>query len=373
MTLKDYSEWVDQIHGKAKQLGVVFLQLGYSNEPARRALVASNLTVLSIVEYMDSTRGGAAGILIIDAVEKFVVPSKDVSLGVLRERVLSDVEQGTRVILLSRAPRIAFPDVVGSSLLDDASFAHAPVLNCQGTEELPVCTEDGADPTEVLHHTLKELGAELCSSLDRVIYENSLIGEAALGILKARELEALDGAGITALTDGRREWNFPTFLIPLKNALDAALANDIEPQHHLAEVSAGLWKIERIIRREVRHQAVAAWGKTWRQQCLKGDLPGKVLERATEAAYLSATAVKQLRDPLEWLSLGELMQIRERTEIGDLGMNSALWRQFCAQIMPIRNRLAHMRALRPEDAAEVVKWQRVLEVRLVRDSDRGRP
>ncbi|WP_427008695.1 hypothetical protein [Pseudarthrobacter sp. H2] len=372
MTVVDYSDWVEHIHRKAKQLSVVFLQLGFSNEPARRALVASDLTVLGVGDYMESNRGDADGTLVIDAMEKFVAPAADVSLGALRERVFSDVEHGTRVILLSRAPRIAFPAVVGSSLLDDASFAHAPVLKCQGAEQFPTCAEDGADPTEVLHHTLRELGSELCASLDRVIYENSLTGETALGTLNARELEALDGAGITARTGALREWNFPKYLMPLKNALDVALADDVEPQHHLAEVSAGLWKIERIIRREIRRQAIAAWDQKWRQQCLKGDLPGKVLERATEAAYLGATSIKQLRDPLEWLSLGELLQIKDRTEIGDLGLNAALWRNFCAQIMPIRNRLAHMRALRPEDAAEVVKWQRVLELRLVRDSAKSR-
>lgn len=367
MTVVDYSDWVKQIHRKAKQLSVVFLQVGISNEPARRALLASDLTVLGVGDYMESKRGDVDGTLVIDGMEKFVNPAADVSLGALRERVFGDVEDGTRVILLSRAPRIAFPAVVGSSLLDDASFAHAPVLKCQGAEQFPTCAEDGANPAEVLHHTLRELGSELCASLDRVIYENSLIGEMALTTLNARELEALDGAGITARTGTLREWNFPKYLMPLKNALDVALADDVVPQHHLAEVSAGLWKIERIIRREIRRRAITAWDQQWRQQCLKGDLPGKVLERATEAAYLGATSIKQLRDPLEWLSLGELLQIKDRTEIGDLGLNTALWRNFSAQIMPIRNRLAHMRALRPEDAAEVVKWQRVLELRLGRD------
>ena len=365
MTVVDYSDWVAHIHQKAKQLSVVFLQLGFSNEPARRALITSDLTVYSVSDYMKSNSGTNAGILVLDTMEDFVNSNAVVSLGALRERVFRDVELGSRMILLSRAPRIAFPAVVGSSLLDDASFAHAPVFKCQGAEQFPTCQEDGADPTVVLDRTLRELGSELCASLDRVIYENSLTGRAALGTLNARELEALSGAGITARTGTHHEWNFSKYLLPLKNALDAALADDVDPQHHLSEVSAGLWKIERIIRRTIRHKAITAWGKNWRQNCLNGDLSGKVLERATEAAYLSATSVKQLRDPLEWLSLGELLQLKERAEIGDLGLQTSLWRSFRAQIMPIRNRLAHMRSLRPEDAAEVVKWQQVLETRLM--------
>lgn len=360
----DYSEWVDLIHRRAEQLRVVFVQLGSSNEPARRALIASHLTVKPVHEYICPDEALADGTLVIDKIEKLSEPNSGIQMGALRERVFRDVEAGVRVVLLSRAPRIAFPSVVGSSLLDDASFAHAPVVKGSGPEALPTCVADGADPMNVLSRTLRELGPELCASLDRVIYENLLTGQAALGLLNARELEALDGAGITARNGTHREWNFPGYLVSLKRALDEVLADALDPQHQLAEVSAGLWKIERIIRREVRRRAIAAWADSWRMQCLKGDLPTKVLERATEAAYLGANSIKQLRDPLEWLSLGELLGLRDRTEIGDLGLNAAFWRQFSAQIMPIRNRLAHMRTLHPEDAAEVVKWQRVLELRL---------
>ena len=45
-------------------------------------------------------------------------------------------------------------------------------------------------------------------------------------------------------------------------------------------------------------------------------------------------------------------------------MTPGLWRNFAADIMPIRNRLAHMRTLHPGDAADVAKWLRALEVRL---------
>jgi len=204
---------------------------------------------------------------------------------------------------------------------------------------------------------------DLAASLDRVVYESLLIGQSALGLLNARELEALDGSSLTAPDGATRTWNFPKHLGPLKKALDEVLADALDPQQQLAEVSSGLWKIERIIRREVRRRAIAAWAENWRTQCLNGDLPEKVLERASESAYMGATSVKQLRDPLEWLSLGELLQLKDRSQIGDLGLSAAHWRQFSAQIMPIRNRLAHMRSLRPEDAADVVKWQRVLEMR----------
>lgn len=364
MSAVDYEAWIAKIHQKANRFGVIFLQLGSSNEPARRALMSAQTDTRSIRDYMTSDHQAAGGVSIIDAVETLTTANSIVSMGALRERVFEHVEAGARVVLLSRSPRIAFPAVVGSSLLDDASFAHAPVVSLKSADRLPTCIEDGEDPAEVLRRVLRELGPEVCGSLDRTVYENMLTGSDALRTLKARELEALDGAGITAPLVEGRTWNFPPHLTPLKVALAEVLSDVVDAQHHLGDVSAGLWKIERIIRREIRSRAIAAWASKWRQQCLNADLASKVLERAGEEAYLGATSIKQLRDPLEWLSLGELLQLKDIREIGDLGLDAAFWRRFASQIMPIRNRLAHMRTLRPDDSVNVVKWQRVLELRL---------
>lgn len=104
-----------------------------------------------------------------------------------------------------------------------------------------------------------------------------------------------------------------------------------------------------------RLRAVAAWGPNWRHECLSSVQPKEVLKRAAEAAYPGANSIKLIRDPLEWLTLGELLDLKDRAEIGDLGWSQALWRNFAADIMPIRNRLAHMRTLHPGDDADVAK------------------
>ncbi len=138
----------------------------------------------------------------------------------------------------------------------------------------------------------------------------------------------------------------------------------LDPQRELAEVTSAVWKMERMIRREVRYRALDAWGNSWKAALFSESLAKEVLERASHSVYHGATSVKQLRNPLEWLSLGELLNLKDRREIGDLGISSPLWRQFSAQILPIRNSLAHMRSLRPGDSAEALKWLHVLELRL---------
>ncbi|MGM7669133.1 hypothetical protein [Microbacterium sp. A93] len=365
MTAANYADWVQGIHRKASQLRILFLQLGSSNEPARRALIASSANVQTVHDYLlTGVTSDTDGPLVIDRLEALRHPVAASKMGALRERVFRDVDAGHSVVLVSRAPRIAFPPVVGSALIDDAGLAHAPTLKYPGAAYWPVCVEDGVSADEALYQALTEIGTDLCASLDRVVYENLLTEEDALGAFSARELEAFDGSSLTAHDGATRAWNFPKYLLPLKKALDNVLADALDPQEQLADVSAGLWKIERIIRQAVRRRAITAWGETWRTQCLNGDLPSKVLERATESAYLGAVSLKQVRDPLEWLSLGELLQLKDRIEIGDLGLTPVHWKQFGAQVMPIRNRLAHMRSLRPEDAVEVTKWRRVLELRV---------
>lgn len=364
MNETDYSQWVREVHGKVKMFNLIFLQLGASNEPARRSLLASGVEVQTVKSYLDEGASIDCGTLVIDRMESLTGRSESSQMGRLREKIFVDLDADIGVILLSRAPRVAFPAVVGSSLLDDASFVHAPAMRFDVVDEWPSCSEDGMASAEVLLNTLAELGPEVCASLDRAVYEGQLDDREALSLLNARELEALDGAGLTSPEDGSRAWNLPWHLGPLKLALDTAISDSIEAQQQLPDTSDAMWKIERMIRREIRRMAIESWPTSWRTQCLNDDLKTKVLERATESAYLAATTIKHLRDPLEWLSLGELLQLTENPKIGRLGLESAQWRQFRNQVMPIRNRLAHMRTLYPDDKTNAVKWRRVLESRL---------
>jgi len=360
--MSDYADWVEGLLRKTSRLGVVFVQLGAANEPARRALKGANVRVTEVTDYLESEPDDIRTV-VIDCLERLLLPGRADLLAPLRERVFSEIDDGIRFILLSRAPKIAFPDVPGSSLLDDASFAHGPTFAGR-FDSVPTCDVDGRSVDAVLRESLAELGPEVCASLDRVIFESMLLGTEALNSLVARELEALDGAGITTKGHGVRQWAFPRQLVSLKEALSSVLGSQHGAQPQLADVSSGLWTIERLLRSAVRDRACAAWGKQWKKQLLNPTLQAQVLDRARESAYLAATGIGQLRDPLEWLSLGELLQLRDNPTIGNLGLDAAIWRNFSVQVMPIRNRTAHMRNLHPRDAVDVLKWLRVLESRL---------
>lgn len=363
MSTNEYREWIDGIRQKASQFGVIFLQVGAANKPAREALFAAGMTTMSTDEYLSTHIQDPSCILISD-IERFSRARVKESLGQLRERVLADVTAGFKFILLSTAPRIAFPDVIGSSLLEDARFAHAPRIRGDDANDFPSCAQFGEDSRKVLCEVLADLGVELCASLERVLFESLLVGDEALAVFRARELEALDAAGLICIDGSMMTWNFPKWLKPLKDSLDEVLAGSVSAPSDLLAVSSGLWLIERTIRRAIRNRAIEKWGEAWRTQCLNPKMRDDVVERATEAAYLAASSIKQIRDPLEWLSLGELLTLTENPQIGKLGISSAMWGNFKVSIMPIRNRLAHMRMLRPEDSAEVAKWRTAIDARI---------
>lgn len=363
MNKADYVDWIAALRQKAARYNLLFLQLGAAHEPARRTLPDGGFTVLDLKDYLAS-QDDYAETIVVDKVEQLASASSDLTLGELREKVFKHIDLGNQLILLSRAPRAAFPAVPGSSLLDDATFVHGPREDMSDHAQWPSCRIDSAGPDHVLREVLHELGPEVCGSLDRVIFDCLLRGKEALSVFTARELEAFEGAGLISLGAAGGSWNFPRQLSPLKEALADVLAAEVKPQSQLAEVSRGLWEMERLIRRVIRTRAIMAWGTAWRTQCVQGGLNDEVLKRATESTYIGANSIKLIRDPLEWLTLGELLELKSRKEIGNLGLSPAHWRKFVEQVAPIRNRLAHMRTLHPGDAIEVVKWLRVLELRL---------
>jgi hypothetical protein len=363
MTTSDHADWLANLQTKLATRRLLFVQLGAAHEPARRALGLAGFTTVD-VEQVTSETVDSAAVVVIDRLERLIAQRGDLSMGPLREEVFSWIEHGKTCILLSRSPRAAYPAVPGSSLLDDASFAHGPDLPHGPVESWPTCSVDGDEVETVLRKALHELGPEVCGALDRAIFECLLTGMAAIDLLGAREVEAIQAAGLISSVEQGLRWNFPTHLNALKEALGDVLSDDVLPQAQLDVVSQGLWQIERMLRRTIRLRSIAAWGPNWRQQCVSTLQPSEVLKRATEAAYPGANSIKLLRDPLEWLTLGELLELKNRAQIGDLGMTPGLWRNFAADIMPIRNRLAHMRTLHPGDAADVAKWLRALEVKL---------
>jgi hypothetical protein len=306
--------------------------------------------------------------VVLNDVEVFAATgdSQGTTLGALREKVNELCDRDIAVCLVSRRPKNAFAPVTGSNLLEDASPYYIPLLEVQECVEglhspdgltLPAVGLGGSyDLDELLRSTVRELGVNVLTELDFTLFEArhelNFVTEIDPSIA-----DALRSAGLLHLMGEERHFALGQ-LWRLKQAIADAMAEVVTPQPDLAAVSSDLWQIERTIRRLLRDAAVADCPKKWRKVLLSESLAETVLGRARGDVNVTAASVAELRDPIEWLSLGEMLELVQSKKFGGLFWDELTWRLFKNDIVPIRNRLSHMRLLKKGDKATVRMWVR---------------
>jgi hypothetical protein len=207
------------------------------------------------------------------------------------------------------------------------------------------------------------MGQGLVSALDHALFEVNPKGVDGLKFLAPRELEGLRGGGIVKIDEsGKSSLAMPQSAKLLREALAAHVSGTVAPASILPEVTSGLWYVERRIRNAVRSAAIDRFGANWRADSV-GGLKEEVLRRAQLDTNVAAKSVADLRDPLEWLTLSELMDIVRGSKFDNLGVEAAIWRKLQEQLVPIRNRLAHVRMLKSEDAEVVSMWASLIRAR----------
>ncbi|TLM83481.1 hypothetical protein [Pseudarthrobacter sp. NamE5] len=363
-----------QARNKVKRRGLLFIQLGIVFEVLREDFLANLGGRCVTAEELCAgapTELPQEGILVITDFEVMTAPGRSSShpLGVLRKVISEVMEVGVDVCLVSRAPRVAFPKVPGSSIIEDASVFHLPLLAAEECESfegdqkppgylLPAVGIEKRDCAEVFHHSLRELGVGTLASLDHALYETETKSADMIKHLDVAQSEALRGAGLLRTNeDGDYVFAVPNRINEFREALAHALADVVLPQDDWREVADGLFTIERMIRRSLRNAAIERHQGRWRKQVANhGDLAEKLVKRANGDAYLTALSVAELRDPIEWMSLGELLEVVRSNNYAGLGITDSTWQRFAFEVLPIRNRLSHMRLIKDRDKATITAW-----------------
>lgn len=363
--------WAEELSRAVKRYRLVLTTMGLVHEPWRRHLVSVSEHLMSVADYLQKPAAVAVPrvIVLLDLEETRAHEGQQETLSVLREHIVRDMDAGVNFLLVSRFARIRYAEVPGSSLLEDAKLCLPPILSVSepGADPamvLPIYAHGGlSDLSKIFYSVLDELGVEVLATLDHALFEAVESREQVLSLLTAREIEALVGTGMAVFNGDAGyapTWSMPARYGEFREALCEALARLGAGQSDLSETFEHMWCLERSIRSAVRSQSISIWGSNWRAKVLYGDLPQRVLERARGEAYLGARSIKEVRDPLEWLSLGELLELRERGDIGNLGVEVVVWKRLALEILPIRNRITHMRLLRAEDLDKTRQWRRVL-------------
>jgi hypothetical protein len=361
----------EELRLRIKRFGLVFVQCGavfdILREPMFEELGGSRLQATAFAAGNSDLTEDTVTVVLED-VEAFAATGSNdgTTLGALRQKVIELRDQDIAVCLVSRSPKNAFAPVPGSHLLDDASPYYIPLLEehecLEGIHDeagpvLPVVGLGGPlDLDDLLRSTVRELGVNVLTELDFALFEArhelNFVAE-----IDPSVADALRSAGLIYLTGDDRKLALRQ-LWRLKQAIADAMAEVVEPQSDLAAVSSDLWQIERTIRKALRAAAIEKSTGKWRKELLNEAVAKEVLGRARGDVDATATSVAELRDPIEWLSLGELLEIVQSKKFAGLFWDELTWRLFKSDIVPIRNRLAHMRLLKKGDKATVRMWLR---------------
>lgn len=360
------SEVAADLVAKARLFHLVIAPTGKAFSNFRQEFTDECETVYSLAEALSDEPPPHGDLVLITDIEKVDVAGigESNALGPLRERVTQFIRGGASVILLSQYPKMRYPDAPGSSLLHDARDYHPrmrPVApGDHRLHPLPGWDASQGEAT-FLTELVAELGTALVARLDQLLFENPLPPSEALSELSASELDALYFAGLIQPAGDRYGWSIPSAIQDLKEAVANSLAATMSPPRDLALAYELLWKIERRVRAALRARAIDEWGGNWKDSLMNPNYFQRVLERARELAYPGVSRVRRLRDPLEWLTLGELLSLRdEKTPLGDLGMSATYWRRLAAEVMPIRNQVSHMRLTKPGDLVKLKQWDAIL-------------
>lgn len=290
-------------------------------------------------------------------------------------------DNGGKILIVSRSPRSHFPIGDGSSLvldskdihLKDSSYADWVISEAQKmTQGLPlkaarsrgfaakleqeIAGEISPNKVnEILHEvsteTLHELGSSYISWLDEWITE---VGETRVPLIDVPEwmqVELLVSGVAEIDVDQKYLHLFPAtlgngWLRGLKSASRRCTSAPIDWR----ETSASLFEIERLIRQALADSLEYSLGRKWAKQVLQHEEQSYIREASNMA---TAIGLEKLANPLDYLTLGQLLDIAEkRTEGRTAGLNQKLLSDL-RRLIPIRNRIVHMRLPKPDDLTTV--------------------
>lgn len=354
--------WLEELLQQCARWNIVFVQLGEAYPIARGAIAPRMDSVVAVTDYVDQFELDGSLRLVTD-VEDLLKPGAP-SLGRLRERVIADRDKGVRVVLLSRRPKIAFPTVPGSQVLHDAKLVPPPRYRAGESWSFgEEATTEGIPQEVIVERALRELGEVACAGLDAFIFED---GREPQGLTSLGEplQDALLSAGLVVSSNDGLEWAVVDANSQIPSALSNVIAGMRRPQGDFTHVSADCWVVERLVKQALRARARALWGDRWRRELLGTALGSTALSRAVRGTYPGAEKLEDIRDPLEWLSLAETLDLLSHPDVGSLGVNKAMWTLMQSELLPVKDRVERSQLMRRADVDIARRWADLLTQRL---------
>jgi hypothetical protein len=315
----------------------------------------------------------------------------------LRPAVLDRVQGGTAVLVTSDLPRRSYPAIDGSSIATDCYAAALPhghartilnelprdehttwVIN-NGRHAVGVSSEllkfnyDNATGGErrrvasqarqaALQNTITQCGAELLGWMEDTFLFRRQSYMAAVDV--ADDIVATLTASGLAHVDPRDD---SLQLFPDVNQSDAetsiveAQEAMLEAPPEWLEVAAALFQLEKTARQALsRHLELHPDAKS----AALARFESKILRNYSDDTGLKATEVSVVPLPWNWVDMSDVLRCAAELADGSrvAGVTAATWTRMAEDVVPLRNRIQHMRLPRPGDLNLVQRYRRQIVV-----------
>lgn len=363
------ADWLRDVESHSKRFSVLFVQLGAAHRPVLTRLPELHAKHVNLSEYLAQSSEGetrGSGLVVIYDVAD-LAGKRQRQMGETRAQVMADLDRGDRFLLVSGSCRGAFPPVPGSSLIEDAKVINGPVVpKAARVDSLGLAGLPGYDPgngigrDELLSAILADSDSRLLAALEYVCWERFESPRSSLKILSAQDLVDLRSSGLVQLYDGLHAWTVEDCWKEFRIAVADAVAAMTAAPAHIEDIYRQLWEIERMLRMMIGSAARQSAGNHWRKSLFSAEEQEALVESARRDIQPTASSVGDLRDPLEWLTLAALFDLRTSKQLGDLGVAKYFWPKLASDLVPIRNRIAHNRIPRTGDHDAVRKWHTII-------------
>jgi hypothetical protein len=220
--------------------------------------------------------------------------------------------------------------------------------------------------SQTLRLALSELEPHSLSLLEHLVLDSGFFDVPEMDV-PAHHASAWEDAGLAVIDDatGMVRIFANSWRNSAKEVLAASIQNVTVAPETWLQLAQSLFEVERTTRLVVIRHLQAAHGVDWRELGM-GNLAEKALGLARGDMH-GAAKVDDLYLPLDWLLLDELFELAASSarSAGNLaGLSESDWMRMASRLVPVRNRVMHMRLPRPGDVGEVRQWLRFLQGRL---------
>lgn len=210
-----------------------------------------------------------------------------------------------------------------------------------------------------------ELGPELLGELEELLERlNAATTPVGIEVLGDEVRNGLIGAGLAKRnTSDKLELSTLFRDVRVRSTLARASQDRRLIPQSLSHLAEQAWMVERSIRERVGRLLLRKYGDKWVKRFsedLDSAVSERVMERVQRMGY-NHSAVKSLPNPLEWLTLGELVAlINKNAWHKEMGIGHSDWEALSREVPRIRDRIAHCRLPLTNDLSQLSKWKHIL-------------